>query len=633
MRAAWSKLSLGRRLLAVYALAVLLRSLLLVLTAQRGYLDYNADGFTRTVHAWQWQQQPSFEVGVWLPLHFWLVGGVIHFWDNLYLAPRLVNLLCSFGTLANLLLLGRALFGERVGYLTALLAAVFPWEVWFGLSGMSESISHLLLSGAALLVVAWASSNRLRSALGAAVLIALATMVRYEAWFYALAFAVTLPAFYFAEQYRKRRLASGVVAGPAARLQTLKLLLVALLPFSFIALWLGASALTLGDPLAFAKATSQINSDWSPAAAQSDWWTKLTFYPALFLALAPPISGLLLVGVAVAAGIERSRRLFAYVALLLGEAVFFILITARYNNIGAGSDRYLVSLLLLLLPFVAYLLDLPLRSSWLRAHGGWLRPVLLMVSGLVFASVFVYSFDRTLARRESFPDRDTQAVAGYLRARFAAGSLPPDSRVVVNLPPASSDRHNAQYVFQVISNKPDNFIFLTDNATFNAVAGSAHPRLWLVDETAGNSNPPTGASELRFGRYHIALSGPQATLGAVVEQQSGQPGRVKLHGSGYPPGATIGLWVTSPSQQVTQLGTVQADASGQVALVFAPHPAQAAEGGYWAASGQVQGGGLIGIAWFHLTRLPSSTMKEERTPFARSSLLLLLLCWATEPAR
>src|SRR5689334_11446476 len=102
------------RLRWIYAGAVLLRAGCALLSIYSGFREYDADGFTRTVHAWAWQQQPTLAPEVWLPLHFWVVGGLLHFWNDLYLAPRLINLLCSFATLASLILLGRALFGVRV---------------------------------------------------------------------------------------------------------------------------------------------------------------------------------------------------------------------------------------------------------------------------------------------------------------------------------------------------------------------------------------------------------------------------------------------------------------------------------------------------------------------------------------
>lgn len=604
----WQKMSDGRRLLLVFGLAVLLRGGLLALMIGRGYLDYNADGFTRTVHAWEWAQQPNFEVGVWLPLHFWLTGGVMWLWNDIFLAPRLVHLLCSFGTLANMMLLARALFAQRAAYATVLLTAVFPWEVWFSLSGMSESVSHLLLSGALLAFVLWADSRRQRHALRAAGLLMLATMVRYEAWFYSLAFTALLFVFTWLELRGMRQGARGnldrqVVAfanspSPIVRSSILNLQST-ILAFAFIAVWLIASTLQFGDPLAFARATSQINSDWSPTASQSDLWTRLTFYPSLFVQLAPLLSGLLIVGLIAVLLTSRSRKLAAYLSLLAIEAVLFIIISSRYNNIGAGSDRYLVSLLLFLLPCLGHLVTVPITDYRVPSNRWTLsRLAGLVVAGLLFAVPFVYLFDTTLARRDSFPERDMVQVGQYLRARFADGTLPPGSRVVVNLPPAGSDRHNAQYVFQTISNQPDSFIFLIDNPTFNAVAGTSHPRLWIVDRTAGNPSPPTGASTLTLGRYDLQLSGPQATLQVAIER--GSATRLNLNGTGYSPSARVAVWLTSPAQVVTQLGTVQADGKGHIRLDYETNIAQVLERGFWAATGQQVDGGLIGVTWFRL---------------------------------
>lgn len=37
----------------------------------QGFLEYNADGYTRIIHAYEWSRSPHWEVGVWLPLQTW----------------------------------------------------------------------------------------------------------------------------------------------------------------------------------------------------------------------------------------------------------------------------------------------------------------------------------------------------------------------------------------------------------------------------------------------------------------------------------------------------------------------------------------------------------------------------------
>ncbi|MDI3339166.1 MAG: hypothetical protein QJR03_01405 [Sphaerobacter sp.] len=107
-----------------------------------------------------------------MPLHFWLLGGTLALWDNLYLAPRLLATLAGLATIANLALTAHALAGRRAAALAALLIATFPFEVWFSVSGMAAPVFHALLSGAALgLARWWVTGHRRPLVLGALALI------------------------------------------------------------------------------------------------------------------------------------------------------------------------------------------------------------------------------------------------------------------------------------------------------------------------------------------------------------------------------------------------------------------------------------------------------------------------------
>ena len=121
----------GRSLWVAIAAAWGVRLVLAWLSLRLGFVEYNADGFTRVIHGYEWLQDPRWEVSVWLPLHFWLLGGTLALWDNLYLAPKLLATLAGLATITNLALVGATLAGRRAGALTALIVAAFPYEVWF----------------------------------------------------------------------------------------------------------------------------------------------------------------------------------------------------------------------------------------------------------------------------------------------------------------------------------------------------------------------------------------------------------------------------------------------------------------------------------------------------------------------
>lgn len=268
-------------LLGLLVLAAILRVALAVLSLRLGFVEYNADGATRVIHGWEWLQAPRWEVGVWLPLHFWLIGGALALWENLVWAPKLLSSLAGLATIANMTLIGATLGGRRAAIVTALLAAVFPFEVWFSVSGMAEPIFHAFVTGAALGFVRWWARDSRRALLLGSLSLLAATAVRYEGWFYAAAFAglVVLVG------WRRGRLDRATIAA-------------AVIPFLFIAVWIEQSWAVFGDPLAFAHETAAIKTELAPENTGATLLDRLIYYPEAALRIARP---LVLLGVAACA--------------------------------------------------------------------------------------------------------------------------------------------------------------------------------------------------------------------------------------------------------------------------------------------------------------------------------------------
>src|SRR3954466_10150929 len=71
--------AVGRRLGAVPAqvglgLILCVYALVSLAVIRGGFLEYNADGYTRIMHGYEWRAAPRWEVGIWLPLQTWLFG-------------------------------------------------------------------------------------------------------------------------------------------------------------------------------------------------------------------------------------------------------------------------------------------------------------------------------------------------------------------------------------------------------------------------------------------------------------------------------------------------------------------------------------------------------------------------------
>src|SRR5579875_3059314 len=235
---------------AALALAAAVRLILAAVTLHLGFMEYNADGFTRVIHGYEWLQHPRWEVGVWLPLHFWLIGGVLALWDNLYDAPKLLSTIAGLSTLVSIYVIARTLSGRRAAVIAAFLAAIFPFEVWFSVSGMSDPIFSAFLAASVAGFVHWWRSNRWLPLVFASLMMLAATAIRYEAWFYAIVMAaiVTITAWH----RRARWLPAALVAGSS---------------LIFAVVWVEQSAMVLGGPFAFARQTAVIKSQLAPQNA------------------------------------------------------------------------------------------------------------------------------------------------------------------------------------------------------------------------------------------------------------------------------------------------------------------------------------------------------------------------------
>ena len=538
---------------------------------RHGFLEYDADGFTRSVRAWDWHTGATkLEVDAWLPLQFWLNGWLMGIWPNLLYVPRVVNMLCSVGTTISFFFIGRSLFGRLNGYATALLAAIFPWEIWLGMSGMSESIANFCLSFGMLFFCRWLKSEpgQFRWLVIASFGFLGATMVRYEAWFYSAIYAVIV--LYFIWQYRAN-----------LSIKTRLKLIASLAPaFVFIAIWMYLSWIDprLHSPLGFASLTSGVNAKvYGSENASASFLYRLFFYPQTFFTLlyqltVPAIAGSLWL---LFRPVKAARP---YLFLVWGEFALFILTTLPYNNIAPGSARYPVSNLLLLLPVIVYLFQLLFQRPQL---------VLRLASAgvfLVLAGSLIYT---VVSRSTSFPDGSTRQVADLLNQRWSEGYIKPDEKVFLILPPADGPQANdytrAYYALKVLTNHPDSFVVEANPAKFTEALtrqnGTA-PHIWVRLDSAGGSSTELDAGYMEiktFGDYTVGdypLYG-QVTA-TVVPSSSGQTFHFTVNE--YRHNETTSVWVTRPDGKVITLGNRPADANGVVSFDYTVDPADVLAG-------------------------------------------------------
>lgn len=559
------------------AAAIGLKLILALYLWRNGFLEYDTDGFTRSIIAWQWQNgTKQLGIDAWLPLQFWLNGSLMHFWPDLLKVPRAVNMVASIFTTINLFFIGRALFGRTAGYFTAAMAAIFPWEIWFGLSGMSESLTHVFLTTGIAFFTQWLTRKDPRPYL--LVLASLgflgATMLRYEAWFYSAVYAL------IAMIIALRRHEWG-------KPDKIKVVLALVPAFIFMAAWMYASWTdpNIRSPLGFASITSEINGRiYGSENASRSFLARLVYYPQTFLTLWLPLTLPALAGSLWLAW-KPVGNVRWYLALVWGEFVVFILTTLPYNNIAPGSARYPVSNLLLLLPVVAYLFQraytYPKQAVRLAGLG---------VLGLLLASQ-VYA---VLERDRSFPDNSTRQVANWLDGLWKDGYLKPGDKVVLDLPaydgPDGNDFTRAYYSLPVLTNHPDSFEIPPNFETFSAGVMSqigGAPHVWVHLATAGGDLKPfknNYRTVQTFGDYTVgqypvfrgaAVLPGDGIVGHKGMVQMGQ--KVEATADEYKPKETTAIWVTRPDKKVINLGNKDADSAGVLAISYTPEEAMAGD--------------------------------------------------------
>lgn len=487
----------------------------LVLTAiilRRGFLEYNADGYARIIRGHEWLAAPRWELDVWLPLQTWLFGASLAIHDSLRTTPRVVDALLTIVLLINLYLIGRTIGGRLAGAIAAGLAALFPWVVWMGVSGMAEPLFHATLSFGALGLTRWLTTNRDRWLLVAAIGLLLATMVRYEGWFYAGTFTGVVL----------------VVIWQQQRL-TLRSVALAVAPLTFPFVWIVAWWNRTGDPLAFARETAEIKEALDAGNATAGLLRRLSIYPEETFRLAPLLIGLCLL----AAGYALIRRVrwWPLPALILGQAAALVIVSAGFSNLGPGAERYLISNVILLFPVLAAIIaTLPL--PWPRLAGVGL----VVIAGLIVGRT-------TLSPPTWYPDADTRATGDLLRSALA--DAPADHDLIpVLLPPEPSEGFNAGYALRILSDHPDNW-FITSNADlFAALAGTTHPPVWIADTATGVALPAAERTET-IGRFVIGWPAPAATV--TLTPTSAAPGdAVAVTADGLLPHEPISAWWTPP---------------------------------------------------------------------------------------
>lgn len=413
---------------------VLFKLLFQLVIIQSGLRWLTADDYSRTVISWDWLQNPRVYAGVWLSPHFWLNGIFIWLFKDLTLAPVIANTLFSVLALVYLYLLFEKIFTKNIALISVLIYCVFPFQVWLSASGMPEPAFFFFITACFYYFVMWYDEfNYLRkSALYLAactVCLNFANLLRYEGWFFTLAFIILVAVLSF-KKFRINKQLTGK--------QLLVNIGLSLISIISILWWLYQNSHDYGDALFFIKETTKIYAGLSNAG----FLQRIIQYPFFIFYIAPLTT---LLGVWKIIQTVRNRRNgfrgnFTLLRIFLLFNLVELLLLMLSGIIGSGGtnmiSRYIVLNSILFFPFAVW--QLTDFKRYLLTGG---------VSVLIAVNV-VWSFYYQQAYRE-----DTYEVAQLTKRLIEHNYFEPGDKIYFEMVQGYYDI----YPLQVISNSPGSF--------------------------------------------------------------------------------------------------------------------------------------------------------------------------------
>lgn len=416
-----------------------------------GYTAFSADDFGRPLSAVHWLRNPTFDLGMdgplglagsgWLSFSDYLFAAALTVHPDLFVTPRIVNLILSSVAVLTVYLLGRELFGRAAGLVTAFLFAFQPWVVWLGMSGMSSDLPCLVtipLFGVYL--VRWLRTDRSSSLLAAAGYLTIANGFRYESWFFA---AVTSFLIVFLAIGRWRR---GVVTRQWLAGAMGGLVLINSLPVG----WMAASYIAYGDWL---PALHGINAFMVAGMTSQTVRTETQMGIPLMAAGSFPFE---IVLTAAGIGLVRSwssqKALRLYMAMLAVTLLLFGVVFRGQLAAWLHIARYLLGFVVLALPYAGLLI-----MQLFRARQPW-RNEGVLAACVILLTVAAFDVSRALNYPAGFP-KDAISTGWTLRHLQEIGTIPANAKILIE---RAHDFGDLSVV--VLAHRPERFVVLNELA-------------------------------------------------------------------------------------------------------------------------------------------------------------------------
>lgn len=418
----------NNRIAAITAL-ILFKLVFQLIVIRSGLKWLTADDYSRTVISWDWLQAPRVYSGVWLSFHFWLNGIFIWIFRDLTLAPVILSTLFSVLTMVYLYLLLEKIFTKEIAVISCLIYAVFPFQVWLSTSAMPETPFFFFVTACFYYFIMWYRGLELRSPshiylILAAVSLNFANALRYEGWFFTIAFVIMV----LILSYKKFRFTRPLFINFG----------YAMISYISMIWWLWQNYHDYGDMFYFIKETTKIYAGLSSAG----FVQRSIQYPFFIFYIAPVTTVLGLWKIIRTVRNKRNGFLgnFSLLRIFLLFNLIELVLLMFSGIVGSGGtnmiSRYIVLNAILFFPFAVW------QLADLR------RYILLSGAAVIVIVNIVWSFYYQDAYRE-----DTYEVAGLTKKLIERNYLEPEDKIYFEMMPGYYDI----YPLQVISNEPSRF--------------------------------------------------------------------------------------------------------------------------------------------------------------------------------
>ena len=328
------------------ALALSIRIAFLFLTSNTG-----TDAWARYTASLLWGQRPDHVPSdVWLPLPFWILGGVLHFWPT-ESAARVFTLLLGTVTILPFYDVARMVCSPRIAFYASVVFACLGLHIGYSVSTTSEAPALLLLIVGTYCWLRFKTDLKPKWFIASAVALNAAALCRYEAWVFIPLIGILTIVDRGSNDYAlSKRLRTGVAFTLLASLSSVA--------WSLFSTW------KWGDPLAQPHKTAWLNVH-QPSVLKPGIIHRLLAVPGdLMGTLGPLVLALSLIGIVIAIK-RRSISPSSDLAIIAVVMAAFHSFNAVVN--GATMARYtlMYSWLFIILCFYGAQV---ISSKWTPSH-------------------------------------------------------------------------------------------------------------------------------------------------------------------------------------------------------------------------------------------------------------------------